>query len=87
VYGASLHQELVLYVKLGMSAEHALAAATSVPARIFGLKDRGQIKPGMRADLVLVRGDPTANIPDIRNIVDIWKRGVRVKRERAEKQE
>jgi imidazolonepropionase-like amidohydrolase len=41
----------------------------------------------MRADLVLVRGDPTANIPDIRNIVDVWKRGVRVKRERAEKQE
>jgi imidazolonepropionase-like amidohydrolase len=84
VYGASLHQELVLYVKLGMSAEHALAAATSVPARIFGLKDRGQIKPGMRADLVLVRGDPTANIQDSRTIVDIWKRGVRLKRQRAE---
>ena len=84
VYGASLHQELVLYVKLGMSAEHALAAATSVPARIFGLKDRGQIKPGMRADLVLVRGDPTANIPDSKNIVDVWKRGVRVERKRVE---
>jgi imidazolonepropionase-like amidohydrolase len=83
-YGASLHQELVLYVKLGMSAEHALAAATSVPASIFGLKDRGQIKPGMRADLVLVRGDPTVNIQDTRNIVDVWKRGVRLKRERAE---
>src|SRR5215472_10504694 len=76
-YGASLHQEIALYVKLGMSPEHALAAATSVPAHVFGLKDRGQIKPGMRADLVLVRGDATQDISSTRNIVAIWKRGVR----------
>jgi imidazolonepropionase-like amidohydrolase len=83
-YGASLHQELVLYVTLGMSPEHALAAATSVPARIFGLKDRGQIKPGMRADLVLVRGNPTVDIHDTRTIVDVWKHGVRMQRKRVE---
>jgi imidazolonepropionase-like amidohydrolase len=83
-YGASLHQEIALYVKLGMSPEHALATATSVPARVLGLKDRGQIKPGMRADLVLVRGDATADISSTRNIVAIWKRGVRVERKRAE---
>jgi imidazolonepropionase-like amidohydrolase len=82
-YGASLHEELALYVNLGMDEQHALAAATSVPARVFGLKDRGQIRPGMRADLVLVQGDPTMDIHATRNIVAIWKRGVRVERKRA----
>ena len=82
-YGASLHEELALYVHLGMAAEQALAAATSVPARVFGLKDRGVIKPGMRADLLLVQGDPTTDIQATRNIVAIWKRGVRFERKRA----
>lgn len=82
-YGASLHEELALYVNLGMTEQRALAAATSVPARVFGLKDRGQIKPGMRADLVLIQGDPTMDIRATRSIVAIWKRGVRVERKRA----
>jgi imidazolonepropionase-like amidohydrolase len=82
-YGASLHEELSLYVHLGMDPESALAAATSTPARTFGLKDRGLIKPGMRADLLLVQGDPTTDITATRNIVAIWKRGVRFERKRA----
>lgn len=82
-YGASLHEELALYVHLGMAAERALAVATSVPARVFGLKDRGMIKPGMRADLLLVQGDPTTDIAATKNIVAIWKRGVRFERKRA----
>jgi imidazolonepropionase-like amidohydrolase len=82
-YGASLHEELALYVHLGMASEQALAAATSVPARVFGLKDRGVIKPGMRADMLLVQGDPTTDIQATRNIVAIWKRGVRFERKRA----
>jgi imidazolonepropionase-like amidohydrolase len=82
-YGASLHEELALYVHLGMATEDALAAATSKPARIFGLKDRGLIKPGMRADLLLVQGDPTTDIMATRNILAIWKRGVRFERKRA----
>jgi imidazolonepropionase-like amidohydrolase len=82
-YGASLHEELALYVNLGMAEESALAAATSRPARVFGLKDRGLIKPGMRADLLLVQGDPITDIRATRNIVAIWKRGVRFERKRA----
>jgi imidazolonepropionase-like amidohydrolase len=66
-----------------MDPESALAAATSAPARTFGLKDRGLIKPGMRADLLLVQGDPTSDIMATRNIVAIWKRGVRFERKRA----
>jgi imidazolonepropionase-like amidohydrolase len=78
--GALLHTELELVVKAGLSATEALADATSVPARVFGLADRGRIAPGLRADLLLVRGDPTRNIRATRDIVDIWKRGVRIDR-------
>jgi imidazolonepropionase-like amidohydrolase len=74
-YGATLHGELELLVEAGLSAMQALVAATSAPARAFRLTDRGRIRPGMRADLVLVDGDPTQDIGDTRNLVAIWKRG------------
>jgi imidazolonepropionase-like amidohydrolase len=81
VYGASMHRELELMVQAGLSPTAALRAATSVPARIFSLDDRGRIAPGLRADLLLVDGDPTADILATRNIVAIWKEGVRFDRE------
>jgi imidazolonepropionase-like amidohydrolase len=77
-YGATLHGELELLVEAGLSAMQALVAATSAPARAFRLTDRGRIRPGMRADLVLVDGDPTQDIHDTRNLVAIWKRGARL---------
>jgi imidazolonepropionase-like amidohydrolase len=79
-YGASLHDELALLVRAGLTPEQALAAATSSPARAFGLGDRGTIRPGMRADLVLVEGNPASDIRATRNIIAVWKRGVRVAR-------
>jgi len=79
-YGAALHGELKLLVAAGMAPSAALAAATSVPASKFRLSDRGWVRPGMRADLLLVEGDPTKNILDTRNIVAVWKRGIRVQR-------
>jgi imidazolonepropionase-like amidohydrolase len=79
-HGASIHRELELLVQAGLSPAEALAAATSVPARIFGLKDRGAIALGLRADLVLVQGDPTANVTDSRAIVKVWKIGQEVRR-------
>ena len=77
-YGVALHGELELLVKDGMSPVQALASATSVPAKVFHLNDRGVIKPGTRADLLLVEGDPTKNILDTRKIVAVWKRGVQL---------
>ncbi len=79
-HGAALHRELELLVEAGLSPTEALAAATSVPARAFHLEDRGRIAPGLRADLVLVAGDPTRNITDTRAIVRIWKGGVEAER-------
>jgi imidazolonepropionase-like amidohydrolase len=83
-YGASLHGELQLLVQAGLTPLQALAAATATPAQVFHLSDRGFIKPGMRADLVLVEGNPTEDILATRNIIEIWERGVRVRRVNAQ---
>lgn len=79
-YGASLHQELELLVQSGFSPVEALNAATALPAKIFGLADRGRIAKGLRADLLLVEGNPLANIKDTRRIAGIWKEGVELDR-------
>jgi imidazolonepropionase-like amidohydrolase len=83
-YGAAVHSELKLLVGDGLTPVQALAAATSVPARIFHLDDRGRIREGLRADLVLVQGDPTTNILATRQIVAVWKKGVPVERKPGE---
>ncbi|MFF5207363.1 amidohydrolase family protein [Streptosporangium sp. NPDC000396] len=76
VHGASLHHELELLVEAGLPAEQALRAATSGPAAAYGLTDRGTVEVGKRADLLLVDGDPTADITHTRKIVRIWRGGV-----------
>jgi imidazolonepropionase-like amidohydrolase len=75
-HGASLHHELQLLVAAGLTPIEALRAATAIPARRFGLTDRGRITPGARADLVLVDGDPMTNINDTLSISAVWRRGV-----------
>lgn len=80
-HGASLHGELELLVRAGLAPAEALAAATAVPARRFGMADRGRIAAGLRADLVLVDGDPLADIKATRAIARVWKNGHVVSRE------
>jgi imidazolonepropionase-like amidohydrolase len=77
IHGASLHHELQLLTTAGLTPAEALRAATSTPARRFGLDDRGRIVPGARADLVLIDGDPTTRIEDSLSIRAIWRRGTR----------
>ncbi|HET6726190.1 MAG TPA: CIA30 family protein [Gammaproteobacteria bacterium] len=79
-HGASLHGELKLLVEAGLTPIEALTAATSAPAHYFHLNDRGRIAPGLRADLLLVNGDPTKNIRATRAIAVIWKNGYTVDR-------
>ncbi|GAB1819050.1 amidohydrolase family protein [Herbidospora sp. RD11066] len=73
VHGASLHRELRYLVEAGLTPIEALRAATSVPARRFGLTDRGRIAAGLRADLLLVDGDPTVTIGDTLNLRRVWR--------------
>jgi imidazolonepropionase-like amidohydrolase len=76
VPGHSLVRELELYVLAGMSPMQALQAATLVPARVLG-RDRelGTISRGKRADLVVVSGNPLADIRTLRNVRLVVARG------------
>ncbi|GAA4386342.1 amidohydrolase family protein [Tsukamurella soli] len=78
-HGESLHHEFELLIQAGLSPVEVLAAATSLSADTFSLKDRGVIEPGRRADLVLVGGDPTSDVTATRNIRGVWIGGERIR--------
>lgn len=68
-YGLSLHQELYLLIhKAGLTPQEAISSATAVIVRRFGIKDRGLIEKGRRADTVLVEGNPLKDISDSLNL-------------------
>ncbi len=69
--GISLHTELELLVRLGLSPREALAAATNNYALQFGWNELGLIAPGRRADILIVDADPTINIWNARRISTI----------------
>jgi imidazolonepropionase-like amidohydrolase len=66
--GIELIRELEIYVQAGFTPAEAIAAATIVPAKLVGRdKQTGSIKVGKAADLVLVDGDPSKRIGDLRH--------------------
>lgn len=79
--GPSLWMELDLYVeRCGMTPAAALRAATETGSRRLGLVDRGVIRSGKRADLLLVRGRPFESIQALwqdGGIAGVWKEGIR----------
>jgi imidazolonepropionase-like amidohydrolase len=82
--GAALHSELKAIVSLGFSPQRALAAATSAPADFLDPKRGfGRVAPGQRADLLLVRGDPSIDISSIDQIEAVYLDGARLERLRA----
>jgi hypothetical protein len=66
--GISLHTELEMLVRLGLSQREALAAATNNYAIQFGWNELGQIAPGRRGDILVVDADPTTSIWNVRRI-------------------
>lgn len=79
-FGAWPHVELYLLVnKAGLSPVDALRATTSTTSDLFGWNDRGRIANGLKADLLLVEGDPLTEITDLLNIRAIWRDGVQFK--------
>ncbi len=83
-HGASVHRELELLVRAGLTPVEALRTATAAPVDAFDLGDRGRIAAGLKADLILVRGDATADVRATRDIAAIWKDGTRFERRSAE---
>jgi imidazolonepropionase-like amidohydrolase len=84
--GYGLLRELEIYVQSGMTPLEAIQSATIVAARAMKLDaDSGTVEAGKRADLILVDGDPLANIADLRKVsrvvangrlyksADLWK--------------
>ncbi|CAA9502421.1 MAG: hypothetical protein AVDCRST_MAG44-854 [uncultured Sphingomonas sp.] len=75
VPGFSLHLELELLGRAGLSNLEVLRAATVVPARYLRRSDLGGIAAGKRADLVLLRADPLADVRNTRAIEAVLARG------------
>lgn len=74
--GYSLHEELALLVKGGLTPMEAINAATLQPAMYFQMEDElGTIAEGMLADLVLLDANPLENIRNTKRINAVIKDG------------
>jgi imidazolonepropionase-like amidohydrolase len=84
--GFSLHDELGLLVKAGLTPAAALRAATSAPARYLGFGDKlGAVGAGKLADLVVLDADPLADIGNTRRITAVVSRGTLYERPALDK--
>lgn len=76
-WGLSVHHELALFVnKCGFTPAEALRSATVLPAKRLGFPDRGRIREGLKADLVLVEGNPLQDIDHTLDLRAVWRDGV-----------
>ena len=71
-FGPSMHREMELLVKSGLTPTEVLASATSQIAGVFGINEFGTIKAGKRADLLLIEGRPDKTITDTTKIKQLW---------------
>lgn len=79
-HGSGLHRELAALVELGWTPLEALTAATLTSRQELGLEG-GEIVPGARADLLVIQGDPLADIAALDDIQMLVLRGVVMPRE------
>lgn len=78
-YGLELVRELELYQQAGLSNAEALQTATIVPARMTGMADRvGSIAPGKTADIILVDGDVSKDLSNLRHVNTVFLDGYRL---------
>lgn len=74
--GYQLHHELELYVRAGIAPAEVLRLATLTPAQVMGVAgDRGVIDAGKYADMVLIDGDPTRDMAELRKVKTVIKAG------------
>jgi len=75
--GFAEHRELRLMVEAGLTPMEAIRVATSQAAALLNLQDRGVIAPGKRADLVVLKADPSTDITAVDKIESVWRGGQR----------
>ena len=74
--GYMLHHELELYVRAGIAPAETLRMATLTSAQVMGVdRDLGVIAAGKYADLILIDGDPTRDIGDLKKVTMVIKGG------------
>jgi enamidase len=77
IAGYSNQRQVELLVEAGFSPEEAIEVCTLNGAKYLGRADRiGSIGLGKQADLVVIDGDPSTSISDIRNVETVFRRGV-----------
>jgi imidazolonepropionase-like amidohydrolase len=74
-HGPAVHRELSLLVDAGLSPSEAIDAATVRAADALGRHDIGSVRPGRRADLLVVAGNPAQRIDDISRIELVVRAG------------
>lgn len=79
--GISLHTELKLLTRIGLSNREAIAAATSNFAEAFGWEDIGLLEPGYLADIIVVNADPLDDLENLKKISILIKSGRIIDRE------
>ncbi len=76
VPGFALHRELALLVEAGIPAREVLAGVTRTAAEVLRAGDRlGTLSPGKLADVIIVDGDPLADITATRELARVVKDG------------
>ena len=85
VWGFSLHDEIELLVKAGLTTKEALVSATRLPATWLGIEDKtGTVEVGKYADLVLLDANPLDNISNTRKISGVFVNGQWVSRKKID---
>jgi imidazolonepropionase-like amidohydrolase len=69
-------RELELMVEYGMLSLEVLKSSTSINAKVFDLDSLGGIAPGLKADILVVQGNPIKRISDLRKVLWVMKDGV-----------
>jgi imidazolonepropionase-like amidohydrolase len=76
VPGHSVHRELELYVQAGLTPMEVIQLATSGAAKVMRMDGEvGTVEAGMRADLILVQGNPLENFADLRKVMRVVTKG------------
>lgn len=75
VPGASLHRELRLFVRAGLSPDEALAISTGASAEALGVPELGLLRPGAPAEMLLFAEDPTADLAALETLLGVVRDG------------